>query len=154
MSTNDTPSVDEALRAAAEAATPGPWRVGELGEVETSQGTTIVVEWAAYGLTGQEISDAAFIAAADPSTVLAILDERERLIERVKVLTDALTTITYAFIVPYAYGGFQCNSPECCSGNDPEFPNRRPWGSSPDSIDHRDGCPVPAAERVLAEVKP
>lgn len=66
------------LRRLAEAATPGPWEVKH-----TSDGDVIQTE---YERGGWEIADeradvphqnAAFIAAANPSTILSLLDELE-----------------------------------------------------------------------------
>lgn len=60
-----------ALRATAEAATPGPWTAGDWHVwAKTSEGNREVC-----GMGGHDhIADADFIAAADPSTVLALLD--------------------------------------------------------------------------------
>ena len=81
-----------ALRAAAEAATPGPWAVATWGPVLTKA-------WVDYDadpnaptpelwlcIAGQSPEDSAYIAAANPSVALALLDrlnaaeaERDRL---------------------------------------------------------------------------
>lgn len=68
-----------ALREAAEKATPGPWRIARNGKTITSNQShpvAVVTEdfhrMLANGKTG---GDAEFIAAANPATVLAILDE-------------------------------------------------------------------------------
>lgn len=81
MSADQTPAADPTpgssrvdvagLRAAAEAATPGPWcHDGLDGWVATWDDGTPVVE----GIEMWAETDAAFIAAADPTTVLALLD--------------------------------------------------------------------------------
>lgn len=59
------------LRALAESATPGPWIHNEYGSVRNPYG-----QWM---LNAGSVSDAAYIAAASPQTVLALLDEIERL---------------------------------------------------------------------------
>lgn len=71
------------LRAKALAATPGPWRV----DLETVFDPIGVASDARYIATldafdqgpDERMPDAAFIAAASPSTVLALLDEIERM---------------------------------------------------------------------------
>ena len=79
MTTIDT----DRLRALAEAATPGPWE-----DVSNRYGYDVSETWAVepvapsvhnicHVTVGQR--DAAYIAAADPQTVLALLDEIERL---------------------------------------------------------------------------
>lgn len=70
-----------ALRALAEAATPGPFRRvsfadGTEGVVATIQGTTMELATCCNGLAR---ANADYIAAAHPQAVLALLDEVERL---------------------------------------------------------------------------
>lgn len=60
------------LRTLAETATPGPWSVAD-GGIRTVQTAMHTVAWT------MGIPEAAFIAAADPSTVLALIAEIERL---------------------------------------------------------------------------
>ena len=83
------------LRAKAEAATKGPWCMddgievdyGPSGEPEQFQARPPAVTGIGIDPDSLEnYSDAIFIAAANPATVLALLDEIERLRERVKVL--------------------------------------------------------------------
>lgn len=73
------------LRAIAQAATPGPWRQGVIEKhhifVETPAG-----EWMGHERVLLRMNtyfphdaDAAFIAAASPSTVISLLDENDRL---------------------------------------------------------------------------
>jgi hypothetical protein len=70
-----------ALREAAEKATPGPWGIARNGKTITSNQShpvAVITEdfhrMLANGKTG---GDAEFIAAANPTTVLALLDELE-----------------------------------------------------------------------------
>lgn len=75
------------LRKLAEAATPGPWDHADLGAV-----------WGAGGwvLTDASEDDGKFIAACDPQTVIALLDERDRLraaLERIAAGTPAPSAI-------------------------------------------------------------
>lgn len=90
-----------ALRKMAEAATPGPWDTLSGNRVRAIKGDFAVpifeslapVDWhkkknlthkvmcAAYA---NEVNNAAFIAAANPKTVLALLAERDRLREALK----------------------------------------------------------------------
>lgn len=71
----------QALRKAAEKATPGPWGIARNGKTITSNQShpvAVITEdfhrMLANGKTG---GDAEFIAAANPATVLALLDELE-----------------------------------------------------------------------------
>lgn len=92
-------SIDHArLRELAEKATRGPWRwtdhrvpdlVGRGGDPDIYEYDTEVIEAEHHGECGCRSAcelnlavgpfDAEFIAAADPQTVLALLDERDRL---------------------------------------------------------------------------
>lgn len=54
----------DALEAAAKAATPGPWEYDDADE-----------DMAALGAENQRVKDAAYIAAANPSTVLELIQE-------------------------------------------------------------------------------
>ncbi|WAZ61296.1 ead/Ea22-like family protein [Enterobacter hormaechei] len=64
-----------ALREAAEKATKGQWAVEFDDEVYSTDGVNN--EQIAMVLSENEVRDAAFIAAANPATVLALLDELE-----------------------------------------------------------------------------
>ena len=66
----------ENLRRLAQAATPGPWASGRAGEIWDRKGNQIghIVE----GFPGPE-GTAAHIAAANPKTVLGLIEEIERL---------------------------------------------------------------------------
>lgn len=88
---HETPDVAE-LRRLAEAATPGPWSTAAF------QLVIDVARRIDVGMCGHR-DDAAFIAAANPATVLALLDaaaERDALaaaVERVRALADEWTYI-------------------------------------------------------------
>ncbi|EOL9838367.1 ead/Ea22-like family protein [Enterobacter cloacae] len=64
-----------ALREAAEKATKGHWAVEFDDEIYSSDGVNH--EQIAMVFSENEVRDAAFIAAANPATVLALLDELE-----------------------------------------------------------------------------
>ncbi|CAK0694251.1 ead/Ea22-like family protein (plasmid) [Escherichia coli] len=66
----------QALREAAEKATKGKWAVEFDDEIYSTEG--INHEQIAMVFSENESRDAEFIAAANPATVLALLDERER----------------------------------------------------------------------------
>lgn len=77
------------LRRLAKAATPGPWDVRAVpARMTVAQDTfgRFSVQTPDGGYPGAELSgirserDARFIAAADPTTILAILDDRDELI--------------------------------------------------------------------------
>ncbi len=60
------------LEALARAATPGPWTYD--GDIRASDGSFIIRD-DRYSPTTPGDSDAAFIAAANPATALALIDE-------------------------------------------------------------------------------
>ena len=109
MSRRPTPDLAE-LRRLAEAATPGPW---EADGLEVCQHWSLPEPWRAvvnaeitcgpycYGGSARPIErdeDAAFIAAANPSVVLALLDaaaERDALAAKVERLTGELVDAGY-----------------------------------------------------------
>lgn len=81
----------ERLKKLAQAATPGPWVKGAPGEVHTSNykvdGQVMCDHIASgFGCGSSDPDDAAFVAAANPETVLALLAEIERLSGRVTTL--------------------------------------------------------------------
>ena len=83
MSRRPTPDLAE-LRRLAEAATPGPWSTAAF------QLVIDVAQRIDVGMCGHR-DDAAFIAAANPAAVLALLDaaaERDRLAEAVRAYVD------------------------------------------------------------------
>lgn len=83
------PKLDrEGLRALAEKATPGPWQPSG-DSIEVHRGGTLFVAYRGNGT----YDDAAFIAAANPTTVLALLDENERMRAAVSVMSIALERI-------------------------------------------------------------
>ena len=78
-------NVDE-LREKAEKATPGPWVAGEpqlWGDNDTPQAAVLAggspITWDDHGGEVFDPVNAEFIAAANPQTVLSLLDEVERL---------------------------------------------------------------------------
>ena len=98
------------LREAAHAATPGPWRVmvaAQFGKQDWLEVGVGPYTWSSRHQLGipDKPEDAAFIALADPTTVLALLDT----IERYK---DALEDIA---------GSYHCETEGClCIGGDTE----------------------------------
>lgn len=80
------------LKLAAEIATPGPWKHWGAGGVhEVTAEFCTVVHWSGFdqGQTTtnrQKRNNAAFIAKADPATVLALIEERDDLLEAIKDL--------------------------------------------------------------------
>ena len=70
-----------ALREAAEKATPGPWGIARNGKTITSNQShpvaVITEDFHRLLANGKTGGDAEFIAAANPATVLALLDELE-----------------------------------------------------------------------------
>ena len=89
---HETPDVAE-LRRLAEAATPGPWSLTDGDPAMSGQHWTIRrqgvpgirISGFTYGFNG----DAAFIAAANPAAVLALLDERDALRAELAHMTEA-----------------------------------------------------------------
>lgn len=105
------------LKRLAEAATPGPWSV--CGEVDSTQGFEIVQDiWNEHGThTGMDVvvyewsyesdplgvirrPDADFIAAANPSAVLALIAENERLFKLLERTVDQHVPLTELEGVP------------------------------------------------------
>lgn len=82
------------LRKLAEAATPGPWFVRHAA---TDDGLSEVEDGRMHGLFpfNCEAHDAAFIAAANPKTVLELLDEVTKLREAMRTASDALAFDPY-----------------------------------------------------------
>lgn len=96
-------TTDEELRRLAQAATPGKWlQRGGASVVTVLQGNTfkiLAVVGAPQMAQGLEYAgrtaNAAFIAAADPSRILQLLDERDALRERVGALENEVDTLRY-----------------------------------------------------------
>jgi len=81
----------EELRRIAEAATPGPWGMNpENGLVDEAATLTPVCGMVWVRTEEQTLANAQHIAAFDPTTCLALLDEIERLRRERKVLAEAL----------------------------------------------------------------
>jgi Ead/Ea22-like protein len=86
MPVSETPDIPNlsSLREAAERATPGPWTIGQVRNTEFSSPIAT--------------PEATFIAAANPSTVLALLsrlEATERVVEAARELRDS-STVHYA----------------------------------------------------------
>lgn len=81
----------DALRKLCKSATPGPWeQINHIVFTETGD-----LEWVvANARSGNSIIDAEYIAAANPATVLALLDEIDKLLA-------ALTEIAELDILKY-----------------------------------------------------
>ncbi|SHI10001.1 Ead/Ea22-like protein [Pantoea sesami] len=79
-----------ALREAAEKATPGPWGIASNGKTITSNQShpvaVITEDFHRLLANGKTGGDAEFIAAANPATVLALLDELEAKDQRIAEL--------------------------------------------------------------------
>ncbi|WP_275146877.1 ead/Ea22-like family protein [Citrobacter freundii] len=84
----------QALREAAEKATQGPW-VETCGEVTTAdyevEGVTFLDHICNCEIIGTESPNAEFIAAANPATVLALLDELEAKDKQIADLKEVLS---------------------------------------------------------------
>lgn len=80
----------QALREAAEKATKGRWAVEFDDEIYSTDGVNH--EQIAMVFSENEARDAAFIAAANPATVLALLDELEAAEKRIAELEAKLET--------------------------------------------------------------
>lgn len=73
-----TPEQLALLRAAAEKATPGPWTVDSVKGcyyIETAREDLLAVMDKNCGTMNKRIANANFVAAANPATVLALLDQ-------------------------------------------------------------------------------
>lgn len=81
----------QALREAAEKATKGQWAVEFDDEIYSTDGVNH--EQIAMVFSENEASDAAFIAAANPATVLALLDELEGKDKRIAELQAMLARL-------------------------------------------------------------
>src|SRR5690606_3798435 len=81
----------EELRRIAEAATPGPWGMNpENGLVDEAATLTPVCGMVWVRTEEQTLANATHIASFDPSTVLVLLDEIERLRRERAVLAEAV----------------------------------------------------------------
>src|SRR5690554_837659 len=89
-----TPDRLQELRRIAESATPGPWAVNPFKALVDEMATLTPVcamLWPTELRTEEQtLSNALHIAAFDPTTCLALLDEIECLAERVRELEGAL----------------------------------------------------------------
>lgn len=82
----------QALREAAEKATKGQWAVEFDDEIYSTDGVNH--EQIAMVFSENEARDAAFIAAANPATVLALLDELEAAEKRIAELEARKVAVT------------------------------------------------------------
>lgn len=85
----------EKLKAAAEAATPGPWHAPGTGEIHMQSHDSIAQICFRHDFAEPEEkfgtdADAVFIAAANPAAVLALLSERDALLAALKLAEVAL----------------------------------------------------------------
>jgi len=121
----------DTLRALAGAATPGPWFDGDPEPHYGEFG------WAVYGCPAGETedseqgrADAAYIAAASPDRILALLDERAELLGLLRIAFDHASDHRdqHGRLAP----GALC------------------WCYSPYPAEHRDDCPWLAIRAALA----
>jgi len=81
------------LKRLAEAATPGPWSAGEEHESTSFQGYTVgdAEGWiAVFGTANDDGRNAAFMAAANPAAILALIAENEQFrVDRANAMDDA-----------------------------------------------------------------
>jgi len=88
--------MNESLRALSEAATPGPWvhstDIGQIGSIETQHGTVVAQAQSLIcdDVRKQRDNNSKYIAAANPSAILALLD-------RVKALEECLNSMFAQF---------------------------------------------------------
>lgn len=102
----------QALREAAEKATKGRWAVEFDDEIYSTDGVNH--EQIAMVFSENEARDAAFIAAANPATVLALLDELEAKDQRIAELSHHLQS-AHAFVEhTEAFGHAASNGILCC----------------------------------------
>lgn len=109
-----------ALREAAEKATPGPWCIARNGKTITSNQShpvAVITEdfhrMLANGKTG---GDAEFISAANPVTVLALLDELGAAEKRIAELSHHLQC-AHDFIENTEAFGYEASSGILCCGD-------------------------------------
>ncbi|HGT0878995.1 ead/Ea22-like family protein [Enterobacter hormaechei] len=114
------------LREAAEKATKGQWAVEFDDEIYSTDGVNN--EQIAMVFSENEARDAAFIAAANPVTVLALLDELEAKDRRNSELTEALKQTVSGYKSCLRMGhdrildlGGDCDSPEVMIAGNPDI---------------------------------
>lgn len=86
----------DALYAAAEKATPGPWRA--LDDEVTDKDTLLIAD-----CFQNHQANAQFIALANPAAIFTLLDENEKMWE---ALTQALFAIDFAIAPPHNMAGY------------------------------------------------
>ncbi|EPC0935102.1 ead/Ea22-like family protein [Escherichia coli] len=117
----------QALRMAAENATPGEWCSDDYYGVIADAGLN--ANYYIASCSGPDNrANKRFIAAANPATVLALLDEREAQSKRIAELTDALTQMINAHKTTIRFGheritecGGECDSPEKMISENPDI---------------------------------
>ncbi|HGD3580337.1 MAG: ead/Ea22-like family protein [Enterobacter hormaechei] len=103
-----------ALREAAEKATKGQWVVEFDDEIYSTDGVNN--EQIAMVFSENEARDAAFIAAANPAAVLALLDELEAAEKRIAELSHHLQS-AHAFIEHTEAFGYEASNGILCCGD-------------------------------------
>src|SRR5690606_26615746 len=93
-----TPERLAELRRIAEAATPGPWRISGDGPVDrfviaSTERDHIAETTRGGSFTNEDLANAYHIATFDPPTVLALLNEIERLRREREALAEALKRV-------------------------------------------------------------
>lgn len=91
-----------ALLNAAEKATPTEWHYSRKHEDAPIHGPSYEIGSAIRGVAGQmHVHDAAYIVAAQPSTILQVCADRKALLDRIEALEKALRP--FASLVPAAF---------------------------------------------------
>lgn len=81
---------NKTLRELAENATPGPWKViSHLNRIYADKDIFIADVSPHIAIRDSEARNAKFIAAANPATILKLLDERDRLVEHIDAVKAA-----------------------------------------------------------------
>ncbi len=109
------------LKKKAEYATPGPWIIGQNGEVYSEDRDDCPVD-IIEGICVEQ-SDAAYIAAASPDVVIALIEKIEKQEKEVEWLVDHVSTLCGQIenCDTCAYGDGAYCSIDRCLGDDPEM---------------------------------
>lgn len=109
------------LKELAEKATPGPWIMGQDGEVYSEDQDDFPVD-IIEGICVEQ-SDAAYIAAASPDVVIALIEKIEKQEKEVEWLVDHVSTLCGQIenCDTCAYGDGAYCSIDRCLGDDPEM---------------------------------
>ncbi|HCI1946324.1 TPA: ead/Ea22-like family protein [Pseudomonas aeruginosa] len=84
------------LRRLAKAATPGPWEYQAPLKILAADRTSIVLIALSHANYREDEANSRLIAAANPKTILALLDEIDRLKAENEALREALSQISNA----------------------------------------------------------